>query len=168
MFKDVEFMTAKEKELVLKSWKNFLTKLLEYKEEVYDDYGSNLPTLYRSFTERLYTHIMQNCEFIAHYDRHGFYQNYFADPEDSFNFFQQFDKDKGNNSFEYGGRMWLTYEPYMDINQAMCDEFEKVKRTLYKKFKAMVKKDKLLEIKRLQSEVESIGPTEQQQTLGVN
>ena len=149
MFKDVKFMTAKEKELVLKSWKNFLKKLSGDEEEI----------LNRSFTERLYSHLMQHCEFIAHYDRPGFFQTYFADPEDSFNFFQQFDKDKGYRSFEYGWNMWLTYEPYNDINKAMCDEFEKVKGSLYTKFKAQAKVDKLAEIKRLQTEVAEIRTT---------
>lgn len=165
MFKDVEFMTAKEKELVLKAWKNFLNKLLESKGEVYEDRGSSFPILYRSFTERLYSHLHLECSFIAHYDKHGFFQTYFADPEDSLNFFQQFDKDKNNLSFEYGGRMWLTYEPYNDINQAMCNEFEKVKRSIYKKLKAEAKADKLIEIKRLEAEVAEMGPTEQQETL---
>jgi len=70
MFTDVQFMTVKEKELVLKNWKTFLQNGLK-KEH---------------FTKRLYDHLQLHCGFIACYNIHGFYATYFEagqDTEDS-------------------------------------------------------------------------------------
>jgi len=147
-FKDVQFLSAAEKEKVFRAWKRFLNGGL--KEE--------------SFTDALYKHLSLNCSFIAHYNREGFWGTYFADPEDSFKFFQQFDKDKGYQSWEYGWN-FLDSEEYNDINKAMCDEFEKRKKSMYARFKVEAKDNKLAEIKRLQTEVTELGTTEQQQNI---
>ena len=74
MFTDVEFMTAKEKELVLKKWETFLKYGLQKKH----------------FTKRLYDHLHLHCGFIAHYSRDGFYSTYFEAGEDTQRFFEHF------------------------------------------------------------------------------
>jgi len=74
MFTDVQFVTAKEKELVLKNWETFLKHGLQKKR----------------FTKRLYDHLHLHCGFIAHYSRDGFYSTYFEAGEDTQRFFEHF------------------------------------------------------------------------------
>ena len=74
MFTDVKFMTAKEKELVLKNWETFLKHGLQRKH----------------FSKRLYDHLHLHCGFIAHYSRDGFYSTYFEAGEDTQRFFEHF------------------------------------------------------------------------------
>lgn len=109
--KDTQFMTAKEKELVLKGWIKFLNN--DFKQDL--------------FTKRVYDHLTLHCSFIAHYDLNGFYLRYFRDPYSAMEFFQQFDRDFKYQSIEYGSDGWVHDPDYADINQAMCYEFEKVK-----------------------------------------
>ena len=107
-FKDVEFMSAKDKELVLKQWLTFLK------------YGCR----YEHFTRRLYDHLTLHCSFIAHFDRRGFYNTYFTSVDGRRKFFSQFDLLHGGGvSVEYGGVMWRKEGDYADINTAMCEEF---------------------------------------------
>lgn len=113
--KDVQFMTAKEKEMVLKQWKIFIKNGMKAEH----------------FTDRLYNHLSLHCSFIAHYNRGGFYETYFVNPEDTIRFIGQFDKDRGNISIEYGMKCWLTDPDYNDLNQAMCDAIEPYKRGIY-------------------------------------
>jgi len=150
-FKDVQFLSAKEKEKVLRQWIRFL-------DSDFDE---------QAFGEALYSHLIQHCSFIAHYDRQGFWNTYFADEADTPNFLQQFDKDSEYISFEYRSK-WTGYvasEPYDDINQAMITEFEKRKISIYSKLRGQDKENKLATIKRLQKEVEELGTTTHQQTL---
>lgn len=56
MFTDVEFMAAKEKELVLKKWITFLKHGLKSQH----------------FTKRLYEHLHLHRGYIAHYSRGNF------------------------------------------------------------------------------------------------
>jgi len=74
MFTDVQFMTAKEKELVLKNWETFLK------------YGLKKG----HFTKRLYEHLHLHCGFIAHYNLGGFYSTYFEAGQDTQRFFEHF------------------------------------------------------------------------------
>ena len=106
-FQDVEFMTAKEKELVLKQWITFLK------------YGCR----WEHFTDRLYQHLIMHCAFIAHYNRHGFYDEYFTSVNGRRKFFAQFDLNQGGRSAEYGDILWRTRGDYEDINMAMCKSF---------------------------------------------
>ena len=62
--KDVSFMTAKDKELILKQWETFIKNGMQLKH----------------FTDRLYKHLSLHCGFIAHYDINGFYHTYFDNP----------------------------------------------------------------------------------------
>ena len=101
---DTKFMTAKEKLKVLRGWEAFLQSGLKKDK----------------FTKALYHHLMQHCEFIAHYDIHGFYSTYFESGDDTVQFLSQFDNRQGMpRSVEYGGTGWLTNGDYYDINIMM-------------------------------------------------
>ncbi len=105
VMKDTKYMTAKEKERVLKAWETFLK------------YGCKRD----HFTEALYHHLMQHCSFIAHYDRGGFYAEYFENGDDTVHFLSQFDRSKGAKSVEYGELGYWLRGDYADINNAMID-----------------------------------------------
>ena len=129
---DSEFMTAKEKALVLKQWGSFLRGLLETDEErVLTDRGFLPKKQFRRFTETLYRHLNLHCEFIAHYDRAGFFSAYFVNPEDTIRFLGQFDAGTGFKSVEYGLDFWVNDPRYSDVNRAMCDVFATMKEKLY-------------------------------------
>jgi len=113
--KDVEFMTAKEKEMVLKQWITFIKNGMKVEH----------------FTDRLYKHLSLHCSFIAHYNRMGFYSTYFERPEDTIRFIGQFDEDQGHKSIEYGSQYWFTDSDYNDLNQAMCEAVEPYKKEIY-------------------------------------
>ena len=49
-FRDAEFMSARDKELVLKAWLRFLKNGLRFED----------------FSKRLYEHLHLHCSFIAH------------------------------------------------------------------------------------------------------
>ena len=89
--KDAQFMSAQEKEKVLKQWDTFLK------------YGCQR----EHFTKPLYTHLIMHCSFIAHYDIHGFYLTYFENGDDAIQFLSQFDRSKGYRSIEYGMHDWI-------------------------------------------------------------
>jgi len=103
--KDCQFMTAEEKRKVLKQWQAFLKSGLQK-----DKFGKSL-----------YRHLTLHCEFIAHYDIHGFYSTYFEEGEDTARFLSQFDNSNGvPNSIEYGMIYWYLDGDYNDINSEMC------------------------------------------------
>jgi len=108
MFSDVEFMTAKEKELVLKNWETFLKYGLK-KEH---------------FTKRLYEHLHLHSGFIAHYDVHGFYSTYFESGENTERFFEHFCTYTAQN---YGANI-----DYDDLNTAMRQVYSKYRKTITK------------------------------------
>jgi len=94
MFTDVRFMTARQKDEVLRNWRTFLRHGLKRKH----------------FTRRLYEHLHLQCGFIANYDLHGFYATYFEAGHDTERFFQAF----------CGYRAGADYE---DLNEAMREEY---------------------------------------------
>lgn len=104
-FKDVEFMSAKDKKTLLRQWKTFIKKGM----------------LWPHFTDRIYKHLSLHCSFIAHYDRWGFYCTYFEKAEDTIKFLNQFDPDGDHTSVEMGGAWWFNDSDYADINIAMCE-----------------------------------------------
>ncbi len=112
---DSEFLSAKEKALILKQWKRFLTNGLRFGD----------------FTDRLYKHLSLHCMFIAHYSRDGFYSTYFEDPESTIKFLHQFDADYRYRSIEYGMTAWVESPEYSDVNMAMCDILAPLKVDLY-------------------------------------
>ncbi len=106
---DVKFMSGAEKRKVLKHWETFLKNGCKREH----------------FTEALYDHLIQNCSFIAHYDRAGFYETYFVEGEDRAHFLSQFDIRNAEangipKSIEYCETWWVNGD-YADINQAMID-----------------------------------------------
>ena len=103
MLTDVQFMTAREKELVLKDWKTFLCHGLQRKH----------------FTKRLYEHLHLHCGFIAHYNLNGFYSTYFEAGQDTERFFDHFCTYSAQN---YGANV-----DYDDLNTAMREEYDKHK-----------------------------------------
>lgn len=103
--KDTEFMTAKEKEKVLRAWERFLK------------HGCSKT----QFTQALYLHLINNCSFIAHYNLDGFYSTYFQEGEDTVRFLSQFNDSNGvPKSVEYGMYYWYTDSRYHDLNSEMC------------------------------------------------
>ncbi len=109
MFTDVEFMTAKEKELVLKNWETFLKQGLK-KEH---------------FTKRLYEYLHLHCGYIACYNQSGFYSAYFKAGQDIERFFEHFCTYITGN---YGANVG-----YDDLNAAMRQVYEKYKNAIKKK-----------------------------------
>ena len=104
-FTDARFMTAKEKELVLRNWNTFLKNGL--KEE--------------GFAKRLYNHLHLHCGFIAHYNLHGFYSTYFETGVDVKRFFELF---CSNISGFCGGG------DYRDLNTALVIAYQNFKRKI--------------------------------------
>jgi hypothetical protein len=104
-FRDTRFMTAAEKAAMLDDWERFLEQGFE---RAY-------------FTKPLYDHLVQNCQFIAHYDRGGFHDHYFGEKKNTGSFIRQFTE---GVSAEYGWSNWLQGD-YDDINQAMCELMRK-------------------------------------------
>ncbi len=103
--KDVQFMSAAEKQRVLKQWETFLK------------YGCQA----KHFTKPLYNHLTLHCSFIAHYSREGFYSTYFESGDDTAHFLKQFDNRKGvPMSIEYNMDYWYRDSDMGDINSEMC------------------------------------------------
>ena len=101
MFTDAEFMTAREKELVLRNWQRFLQHGLKRDH----------------FTKRLYEHLHLHCGFIAHYNIHGFYDEYFQSGADTERFFDNFSS--------YTAQNFGAYAEYDDLHRAMRDVYER-------------------------------------------
>jgi len=66
-FNGAQFLSAREKALVLKAWVRFLKNGLRWED----------------FSDRLYTHLSLHCSFIAHHNRAEFYATYFENGEDT-------------------------------------------------------------------------------------
>jgi hypothetical protein len=105
VFADEQFMSGAEKKKVLRAWNRFLKNACVKSQ----------------FTEDLYVHLTQHCSFIAHFDRHGFYNFYFERMTESvFRFFDQFDPQKPGISAEYGATYWLSkHNTGADLSHAM-------------------------------------------------
>jgi len=95
-FKDVKFMTARQKYSVYKLFKRFVENGF----------------LYKDFTHCIYEHLHLHCGFIAHYDITGFYNTYFPDVDDSF-ISRFLDGDSYN--------VFAIYGDYADINIAIAE-----------------------------------------------
>lgn len=103
MFTDAEFMTAHEKELVLRNWERFLQHGLKKDR----------------FTKRLYEHLHLHCGFIAHYNILGFYGEYFTSGPDIERFFEHF--------CSYTAQNFGAYAEYDDLHAAMREAFDRHK-----------------------------------------
>jgi len=132
-FSDGEFMSVREKELVLRAWVRFLKHGLRFAD----------------FTKRLYDHLILHCSFIiAHYNRGGFYRTYFESGTETARFLYQFDKRGECRSVEYGGTWWLQGE-YADLNRAMVEEAGSHIPALIESARASERETDLAEAKRL-------------------
>ena len=138
--KPAKFMSAEEKETVLRDWKHFVKSDFDRKY----------------FTKRLYDHLHLHCSFIAHFSIHGFYATYFENPEHTMKFLRQFDKDYGYRSIEYGNEHWFTGEDYHDLNSEMAYSLAPYKAKIYDGLKQNTKEMKLKQIERLKREIEAI------------
>src|SRR2546425_5455766 len=105
VFHDSEFLSAHDKTLVLKVWVRFLKNGLRFED----------------FSDRLYKHLTLHCSFIAHYNRAGFYAEYFERGEDTARFLSQFDERGECRSVEYGGS-WGVYGGYPGIHETIIAE----------------------------------------------
>jgi hypothetical protein len=100
MFTDAQFMTAHQKDVVLKDWERFLRHRLKKPH----------------FTGSLYEHLHLHCGFIAHYNIQGFYSTYFEAGHDIERFFEHF--------CSYTAQSVGAYAEYHDLHTAMREAFE--------------------------------------------
>lgn len=126
-FKDEEFVSAEDKQKILKQWVRFCKSISEGDHLVEQD---GVPVPFKFFTDRLYKHLSLHCSFIAHYNRAGFYDTYFLHGEDIERFFSQFDESRGCVSIEYGGDYWRRGQTE-DLNKALVDEAKPFLRKIY-------------------------------------
>jgi len=131
-FRNSPFMSARDKELVLKAWVRFLKHGLRWED----------------FNDRLYNHLHLHCSFIAHYNRLGFYETYFESGEDTVRFLSQFDKRGECRSVEYGVGGWSN-EEYEDLAQAMIEEAAAYVPELMRTAAKKERNDDIAEAKRL-------------------
>ena len=140
-FKDAKFMSAHDKQLVLKQWRRFL------------DNGFDRV----KFTKRLYEHLSLHCAFIAHYNIDGFWSYYFAPGSETHRlaFVLQFDRVSNpcNAGAEISMGYWAKGEEYGDINQAMIDVMAEFATALVGTAKDGKRASILAEIARLESEL---------------
>jgi len=149
-FKDAEFMTAHDKEMVLKQWERFMKALSTDTGEVeVDRHGNRMPKLFRSFTDRIYKHLSLHCSFIAHYSRAGFFGVYFEDPVNTVKIIKQFDARGPRISVEYGADYWYTGVEYTDLNDAMCQATTKYADQIYRMCGMVIEDTDVAEAKRL-------------------
>lgn len=116
-FKDEEYITAAKKEKILDLWIRFLKNGFKRND----------------FTKELYKYLTLYCDFIAHFNEHGFYAEYFTTGDGKQRFLEQFDRRqiRSNN--------WIGFKltgSCADLNNALFDEAEKYLSVLYAGAKA--------------------------------
>lgn len=117
-------MTAAEKEKVLSNWLRFLRNGLQRND----------------FTKALYNHLYQHCDFIAHYNIHGFASEYFETGDGKIRFLQQFDREQIRRQAHLG---WKLRGTGADLTEAMIDEGAKYLPVLYAQANAEQKQSDL-------------------------
>jgi len=113
MFSDSKFLSAKDKDKILKQWKRFLKTSFAK----------------TTFPKALYEHLHLHCGFIAHYDKETFWRHYFVDPKMTQKFLMQFDRDYDEPA--EGMKWWKESDEYGDLNKAMIDFTDEIKRSLW-------------------------------------
>jgi hypothetical protein len=131
-FSDAQFMSAREKLLVLKAWARFLKNGLREED----------------FSDGLYMHLINHCSFSAHYNRPGFYTAYFQNGENTMRFLAQFDRRGEGHSVEYGGSWWLNGD-FEDLNRAMIEEASGYVPALMEQASGKAKEADIAEARRL-------------------
>src|SRR6185503_9619141 len=97
-FHDAAFLTAKEKGTILNAWKRFLKSGFQW----------------GCFSNSLYHHLSLRSGFIAHYNRRGFFEEYFKDPADTLRFLDILQK-----GLEERMGWFQPREEYGDLNRAI-------------------------------------------------
>lgn len=97
-YTSTRFMTAADKGRVAKQWERFLESNMAR-----DKFGA-----------KLYDHLHLHCGHIAHYDRDGFYAEWFAAPGKRIEFIQRWADD-----YQTGRLSWGANSDYDDLNAAM-------------------------------------------------
>lgn len=148
-FVDEDFISAQEKESVLRAWVRFLKNGCAWND----------------FTIALYTHLTLHCSFIAHYSRSGFYEYYFSNPgRHTLRFFDQFDPQKPGLSAEIGMAYWLNGPTAADLNRAMRDTAAAYVAKLRERFRIEIRQRDLAQAAALANAygpalIENNGPT---------
>lgn len=134
-FSEDKFLSITEKKKILRAWVRFLESGCKKNQ----------------FTEALYHHLSQHCSFIAHYDRHGFYDFYFErNGAEIFRFFDQFDPQKAGVSAEYGTTHWLSsHSTGADLNAAMRQAAGPYLRSLRLHFEETQRQEEIAQATRL-------------------
>lgn len=73
-FTDVEYMTADDKQKLVRAWTTFVKHGFQWSH----------------FSDRIYKHLSLHVGHIAHFDRGGFWQTWFKDGEDRLAFIDHF------------------------------------------------------------------------------
>ena len=111
-FTDAEFMSAQQKEKVMKQWICFLESNLQQ----------------RFFLPELYQHIYMRSNLIAHFDRKRFYERYFTSGDGKIEFLEHFDEEKKASAWIADPRRARDYD---DLNAAMIEGARKYLPVLY-------------------------------------
>ena len=105
-FTDVQFMSAKDKELTLKDWEKFLRNGLKWEQ----------------FSNRLYEHLHLHCGFIAHYNREGFHCEYFNSGVDSERFFNWLFSPTNHGMVDYNDLKSAMKEVYQNFKYSIAED----------------------------------------------
>lgn len=135
-FADSKFLSGQSKEKIMKAWIRFLKSGFSY----------------HNFTNDLYNHLHLHCGFIAHFNRRGFFETYFEDPESTIKFLRQFDEDFDFRGVECGTNWWYKGE-YEDLNFALVAEFKQLKAQICKTLNQQRLQNKQAEVERNQTEL---------------
>lgn len=103
-YTSTRFMTAADKGRVALQWERFLESNMAR-----DKFGA-----------KLYDHLHLHCGHIAHYNRDGFYAEWFAVPQRRIEFMQQWASD-----YRAGRFSWGAGSDYDDLNDAMYEALVK-------------------------------------------
>ena len=106
-FKDEKFLSKSQKETILKNWCRFIKS--GFKKG--------------NFTRAIYEHLHLHCGFIAHFDRNGFFNTYFVEPQDTIAFMEIFERNCPGS--------WKHFKN--DLTSVMMQELEKNKKLILKK-----------------------------------
>lgn len=106
IFEDEKFLSKEQKGKILKNWIRFIKS--GFKKG--------------NFTDAIYQHLHLHCGFIAHYDRIGFYNEYFTDPQNTIRFIDHFERECPLS--------WKHFEN--DLTSVMMQELENFKPKIFK------------------------------------
>ncbi len=142
MFSDEKWMSARQKEAVLRDWRQFIRH--GFRKE--------------DFTEAIYHHLIRHAAFIAHYDRPTFWETYF---DHDFGHFARFINQFGGDlrSAELGLPDWMASHTGADLNDALVTEmrllFEVFITVLEEEAIAAHEAEKWTELRELNPEADS-------------